>query len=105
MPEPAPVIIAILSLTLIRNIPARSIGKNPSRSSIGSAAPAHVVTLAGNKTRIIRRQKVNDRSDLFWPAGAAHGNSAGHVFNLLRSDLLEDRSVDHRRRHTIDMHS
>src|SRR5882724_1376786 len=132
MPEPAPVIIATLSLSLMRTLqpsPAdddaielhqsyvttnptqQAIPNNPPPSSptkfssISSAAPAHVVTLAGNKTGIIRSQKVNNRCNLFWAAQAAHGNSDGHILNLLRSDLLQDRSFDHGRRHTINVHS
>src|SRR5882724_8159291 len=110
MPEPAPVIIATLSLSLMRTLqpsPADddAIELHRSYVLIGGAAPAYVVTLTGNKTGIIRSQKVNNRCHLFWAAQAAHGNSDGHILNLLRSDLLQDRSFDHGRRHTINVHS
>src|SRR5438552_7297514 len=75
------------------------------RSSIGSSAAAHIVTLGGNKTSIIRSHKVDDRSHLLGASKPTHGNSAFHVFNLLRSNLLEDRRFDYRRGYTVDVNA
>src|SRR5580700_10914418 len=64
--------------------------------SIGRPASARVVALRGDKGTLTAGQEVDNVCYLLGFAGAPHGNSVGHVRNLLGSKLIEYLGLDHR---------
>src|SRR3954466_2686025 len=80
-----------------------SLGLN--RPLVSRTSTAYVVALRRDERAIRTREKVNHSGDLFHRSGSLHWNPFGHVRDLLRSQLIEDWSPDHRRRYGVDADS